>query len=370
MVDMILQAAPDNSKELQACLDQVGTGKKYSELHVSGTTTLDKQVLLSNGQKITCDPGTVWKLGANVPLAIQVPMIGQRGSTITGLYIEGLTIDGNYLAQTKTPDDHGRGYGNAFGLSGVSKSTFKKVTIRNSEGDGFRIYKGSGLKFDGCVGDKYGHDFIHINQCSDVIISGCKVTLRANNAVRVRGSNKVTITGNTFTGSSAAYAPAIQIEQMEAGSQYDITVSGNTITGVYGPGIYIAGTRPLSDQKGIVIRGNKISKCGLVPKTAKLSYVGGIVFDGVTDLEISGNTITDCLGYGIAFADYLTNVKGKSGAVVTITGNTIKNTKVANYPATGSGSAIFAVDKRCTIKCTGNKLSGNKINYTGVAGSK
>ena len=162
-----------------------------------------------------------WKLMDNAPnFGAQVPIIGQKGSSITGLEVDGLVYDGNYANQGNTQNDHGVGYGNLFGFSNITNSVFRNVEVNRNEGDGWRLNGGSNLVFDHCSGAEGGHDFIHLFKCSGATIENCSFEIRASNAVRVRSSSHVLIDSCQFHDfTNNAWAPPVQLENILDGTK-------------------------------------------------------------------------------------------------------------------------------------------------------
>lgn len=334
----------DTSKELQALIDKTGNTQAVYSFSKDHKIEINSLIKLYNNTSFLGN-GAKFHLKDNSPnFGEQVPMIGQKGSSITGLNIENIIYDGNYTKQPATPGDHGKGYGNAFGFSNITNSVFKNVSINKNEGDGWRLTGGSKLTFEGCSGTDGGHDFIHAYKCSDVAIRGCSVEIRANNAVRVRSSSNVLIDSCKFTDvTDNAWSPAVQIENIESGkSCKNIEIKNTTIQSTYGPGIWGIANNPLGTSADIHIHDNIIKQCGMMPASNKISGVGGIVCDGFTNVLIDNNVFDECYGNAVSFVHYQGsgNVKG---CKATVKNNTISNTKKSLYPGVASGYAIANV---------------------------
>ena len=98
--------------------------------------------------------------------------------------------------------------------------------------------------------------------------------MRANNVIRVRGSNNINFYGNKCIGTTEAYAPAIQLENVDQGAvSHNIQVYENFIYNVFGPAIWLVGGDKTTLAKDITIRNNLITKCGLMPGSNKISGV-------------------------------------------------------------------------------------------------
>ena len=368
---------PTNSASIQKAFDKTGTSKgvqlQYSDIYFSkGEYLINSRLYLNDNTKILCEKGAILTLADNAPnFGEQVPVIGQKGTFITGIEIEGLTYEGNYAKQSKTPGDHGKGYGNLFGFTNISNSTFKNVTANRNEGDGWRINGGTNLTFSDCSGYDGGHDFIHAYKCSQVKVINCSVELRANSAVRVRSSSNFMIDGCKFQDiTNNAWSPAIQIENIESGKNCkSVEIKNCFILSTYGPGIWGIASTPVGTSADVNIHDNIFKQCGMMPAANKISGVGGIVLDGFTDVLIENNVLDECYGYGIGFSHYQGsgNVKG---CKATIRKNIIVNTKKALYPGSISGYAIANVLGKdyYTVTASENCFYKNSGNYYGITG--
>jgi hypothetical protein len=372
-----------SSPGIQKALDKTGTvdGEqlKYSQIrftkgNTSGEYLINSRLYLNDNTKIIFDEGVTWKLMDSAPnFGEQVPIVGQKRSSITGLEIEGLEYDGNYSMQGNTPGDHGLGYGNLFGFTNITNSVFRKVEVNRNEGDGWRLNEGSGLVFDQCSGSDGGHDFIHLKQCSGITIQKCSVEIRANNAVRVRSSSNILIDGcEFFDFTDNAWAPPVQLENILDGTKCtNIEMKNCLIQDTYGPGVWGIGSVPLGDAGDVHIHHNVFKQCGMMPAGNHIPGVGGIVMDGFTDVLIENNVFSECYGNAVGFDNYA-GKGGVKGCKATVRKNIIVNSKKALYPGTVSGYGIANVLGKAyyTVEASENCFFGNASGaYYSVTGS-
>lgn len=356
---------PTNSAGIQSALDKTGTyyGKQlpYNEVHfTAGNYPISSRMFLNSNTRITCDPGVYWNL-ENVNFGVSVPVVGQKESQITGLDISGINFNGRYASQTKTPGDHGQGYGTFIQLQRASNSKFHHLVGGYNEGDFIKVTLGKNVEIFGNKGIMGGHDFIHAHACDFLRIYDNNVDMRANNAVRLRGCKNTEVFRNSIYGSSRAYAPGIQVECRDSYKSTNLSIHDNLISGCFGPDIWIIAT--VAGNTGISIRNNKILKGGLMPASNKISGVGGIVCDGFNAVTIENNIIDGCYGYGVMFGKYLV-VPTITGLSAIVRNNTIKNTKKSFYAGTASGTGIADLTgSRYSVATSGNIMSGNVANY-------
>ena len=107
---------------------------------------------------------------------------------------------------------------------------------------------------------------------------------------------------------------------------------------------------------GLTIKGNTITNCGQMPVIAnketadRLSSVAGICLDGWTEVDIQENVL-DGNCNGILIGTYITT-SARSGYVVRLTGNEIKNTVDPFNRDAYAGYAIAV-----TVPCKFNVIS-------------
>lgn len=373
---ILTPAKGTSSPGIQKALDKIGTvdGEqlRYSHIHFSkGEYLLNSRLFLNDNTRITFDEGAVWKLMDNAPnFGVQVPIIGQRGSSITGLEVDGLVYDGNYPNQGNTPKDHGVGYGNLFGFSNITNSVFRKVSVNRNEGDGWRLSGGSGIVFDTCSGADGGHDIIHLFKCSGITIKNGSFDIRANNAVRVRSSSNILIDQCEFSDiTKNAWAPPVQLENILNGTKCtNIEMKNCLVQDIYGPGVWGISSVPLGGAAGVHIHHNIFKNCGMMPAANKIPGVGGVVMDGFTDILIENNIFDSCYGNAVSFDNY----RGKgvvSGCKAIVRKNSISNTKKAFCPGAVSGYGIANVlgKDHYTVTASENTFQNNESgNYYGA----
>jgi len=294
---------------------------------------------------------------------IQIPILGQKDRTISNLDISGIHFDGNYNNQNLTPEDHGKGFHNFIGLTNCSKSKFHDLAGGYNEGDYFRFLNSYNLEFSECTGAMGGHDWIHLRNCNYVSIFDNHIQMRSNNAIRVRNSSNVSIFSNVCIGTNFAYAPAIQLENIDPGAYTsNIQIYGNTLQNVFGPGIWLIGGGETTCAKNVSIKNNLITNCGIMPASNGIAGVGGIVCDGFTAVDILNNTIDSCKGYGILFGEYLKS-STLSKLSASIQRNIISNTKEGNSKGHYSGAGIVnLISTRYELTCSENCFYNNHLN--------
>jgi hypothetical protein len=133
-------------------------------------------------------------------------------------------------------------------------------------------------------------DYIMVQNCVFSYIYNRGVMLTSTNAF-----TNGTISNNTFTNgggySVASTDAAIDVTATTSKAISGITISGNTITGQKGKGIYLDGGNDTHKVSSISITGNTITKA--------TSY-GIQGYDEYTDtISITSNTVTGCYGDGI-----------------------------------------------------------------------
>ena len=362
-----------SSPGIQKALDKTGTVNgdplQYSHIHfskgdTSGEFLLNSRLFLNSDTKMTFDDGATWKLMDNAPnFGAQVPIIGQKGSSIACLEIDGLVYDGNYLKQGNTPGDHGLGYGNLFGFTNITNSVFRNVEVSRNEGDGWRLNGGSGLTFVECSGFDGGHDWLHLYKCAGVTVQKCSVEIRANNAVRVRSSSNVLIDSCEFHDfTNNAWAPPVQLENILDGTKcMNFEMKNCLIQNTYGPGVWgIANVSP-GDAADVHIHHNVFKNCGMMPAGNTIPGVGGVVMGGFTNVLIENNVFDGCRGNAVSFDNYI-GKGGVKGCKATVRKNTIVNTRKALYPGSVSGYGIANVFGRdyYTVEASENIFQNNE----------
>jgi len=354
-----------SSAGIQSAFDKTGTNAgqklKYDEVHFSpGQYILNSRMYLNSDTKITCDPGVIWKLEkTNFG---QLPLVGQKESTISGLDISGIQYDGQYPIQTDTPNDHGLGYGNFINLLNVKNSKFHDLKGGHNEGDILRLQGGDNIEIYNCNITEPGHTFTFLQAMSNVSAHDNYIEMRADNAFRVKESNRVKVFRNRIKGTPQAYSDGIQIERISENPLFSIEIFENIITDTYGPAINAFSTLP--NNNSVNIHNNLISRCGQMPHDNKLPGVGGIIFDGIEDIKIWNNTIVDCFGYGVAATQYIAQASTAKNLKALVQRNIITGTKVSNYAGSMSGSGIADLSAgRYSITSQENCLFKNLTPY-------
>jgi hypothetical protein len=168
----------------------------------------------------------------------------------------------------------------------------------------------SGTVFDCAIYDSYA-DYITVQNCVFNYIYNRGIMLTSTNAAFTNG----TISNNTFTNGGgdppASTDAAIDITVPGSNAISGITISGNTITGQKGKGIYLAGNSTYK-VSSVSITSNTITKptsygiqgytytdtVAITSNTITGCYEDGIDVKG-TAYTIKKNVITDNLGDGI-----------------------------------------------------------------------
>lgn len=362
-----ITASPKDTKELQKVLDQVGTGKKYEKAFIESDVKVISRCYLNSGTKLETKDGTWWKLADDTNLGHQVPVLGQRTAYVKDLDIRNIWFDGNCFEQPDTPDDHGKGYGNFIGLSGMSNSYFSGINVWNNEGDGLRIVSSSDFKIENCRAGQGGHDYVHLYKCKNVEARNLDVVSRGNACFRFRTCSDLLIENCKFTGGEGVGAPVVQFENIE-GVSHNIEMRYSTVQNGRGPGIWTICNQPVGSTKNIKIHHCLIKNNGIWPVYKKYSGLAGIILDGFSDVSIYQNTFVDNWGYAIGAANYDPGDGKVKGAKAYIKKNIFVGTVPCAYPGKGSGAAIANVlgSDRYTLVVDENAFSGNKIDLYNV----
>jgi hypothetical protein len=348
---------------IQSTFDKVGFGQQYDTIEFTeGNYTVNKPLKLNSGTRLTGSVKSVLKLENYVTETVfppMTPIFGQKGTTIEDIIIENICFDGNANNQSVK---HGKGFHNFIGISKTSPTNnpygveIRKITVKNSMGDGARLTNCKEVSFHDNTVIGCGHDGFYADKCTGVIACNNTITVRVNSGLRCRGSSNVLFSNNTIKQDprvKPAYSPGIQIENSEQGVYCSgVTVSNNNISNTLGPGIWVIGTNNIATNaaSNLLIEGNTIIGCGIMPAYEEISGVGGIVIDGWDEVLIKKNMIVDCLGYGILIGDYLSTSKG-TGYTVKLAGNNITGTKPSLYPGESSGEDVVnLIPSKYTVK--------------------
>jgi hypothetical protein len=323
---------------------------------------------------------TTFKLIKNAPVSLfseGVPLIGPKSENhCIGLCLHDFSIDGNYLNQGTTPNDHGVGYGNQIGLGNIldpkysnsQDCTFYNLDLSNSEGDGIRVEGGKNILIRNLTSKNGGHDIVCLAAVDTAEVYGLNVDMRSNAAIRTRSAKNVKIHDNVIRGTRDAYSPGIEIQSTAKNwITSDLEIYNNKISNTFGPGVQVASNVP---NNGLVkIHHNLIVGCGQMPaNVTTIKNVGGVVIDGVPTV-VEYNTFYNNYGYSICFGPY--DVESTYRATHKVRYNIISNTqqafKTCMYNGTGIANLtnsrnIVAVDGNCQY---GNSLANHyKIVYT------
>lgn len=355
----------------QSTFDMVGDGKTYDELKfLAGAHTINTPIELNSGTTLSAEADAWIYLQKNVALKTfpsQTPLFGQTGSTIKDIVIDGLNINGNGANQLSETGD---GFHNCFGFKGCSNIEIKNMQIKDTLGDGARLTNATGVYFYKNNIYQCGHDGLYVDGGSNIQAYNNTVGLRTNSAVRIRHAKNAKIYNNTIKNVSGGLGtgPGIQLEvSSTSGTLSDITVENNTFQNTYAPGIWAICRLNTSTNaaKGLTIRGNTFSNCGLM--TSQLSGTGGIACDGITDVLIEKNVFENCKGYAVLFGQWVKVSSAGSGYKATVRYNKISGQTAGIISGTATGTAIAnLLPAKYTVTAYGNTFNNNVRNLYNV----
>ena len=361
MKSVTVGSSVDSSSKLQTLINNTGntpTEYVFSENNVEINST----VKFYNNAKLTGN-------GVNLHLKDKVsesvfptmtPILTSKTSPgAINLEFTGITFDGNYNNQTVSL---GKAYHN---FIYIYKGTGIKVHdcyIHDTAGDGARLTYCKNSDFYNNRVVRPGHEGVYFDGGSDAHAWGNYGEIRTNNLVRVRHITRAHVHDNKIYNkvAGAASCPGIQIEvSTEQGTLSDVLIEDNYLEGVYGPGIWAMGrlNTSMDAAKGVIIRNNTFYKCG---QMKHIAGVGGIVCDGINDIEIYNNLFDSCNGYGVMFGSYVAVTSASSGYKALVRDNVFKNTGKSITAGEASGTALCnLIPKKYTVEAWGNSYSGN-----------
>jgi parallel beta-helix repeat protein len=164
--------------------------------------------------------------------------------------------------------------------------------------------------------------------------------------------------GVTFTGNTVIRGGIVGI----ATRSYRTTITGNTITGVAGNGIYCD-----NSSLDTTITGNTISNCRKTDET--VNGRGHGVFTTGAQTLVSGNLITDCDNFGV----YVGNT-GATGRDVMVTNNTIisngknRSTAWVDVYLAPCTAGVYINSNANRIEVVGNHISDGQAVKTQLYG--
>lgn len=340
----------DDQDVINAAVQQVdGVNKtsvflKEGEYVISGTINLKDTIMLEG------DKGAVVRLEDHAGWPVATPLITAPDGA-NNIEIKCFEIDMNYennysqLAdscfrplswnsnfsdcESKTDDRLvGRGYYDVAYLHGGRNYSMHDMFLHHGAGDGFKIEKGSNVKFYDNLVYKLGHDAVSFSASNYVEAWRNRITVRTNSGVRADNSNYVSIHDNVIESYDNwdAGGPGVLIAKDDRGTipMNAIKVYNNTFHHTYGPGVQViaSGTYGKSDTAAS-IHHNVFYETGL---SYDIAWVGGVVTSGFYDLKVVNNTFDRVYNYGVAAMLSANGVSG-SGYVVTVKNNIFNETQ-------------------------------------------
>lgn len=325
-------------------------------------------------------PTVVFELMSSAPTSVfgvQRGILGPKTHYGSDIEIWGIKFDGNKDSQIV---DHGDGYHNFFGGSwvDVSNLTIHECYVRDSQGDGVRNgqYGCSNINIYNFNVDYCGHDAIFLLFASDIVIHDCKTILRSNSCCRLRSCQNADVynlEAYTETGVTA-YSPGIEIHSNSGDTALlqNISIHDCYVKGTFGPGIQIVNNTS-NESKDIYVYNCIFKDCGKMPSAVTtVDNVGGIIAEGIKNLQILNNTFDGCLGYTVGICNY-DLASSVSGCTVYVKNNIFMNT-VASAVDGGSmsynGTAVINLKTTThTVYSSYNCFYNNVLNYKNVSGS-
>jgi hypothetical protein len=369
---------PTNSKYIQAALNVVGNGLPYKILSLNdGIYDIDTPLKMNDGtiikSTIEGSKNVIFRLIDKASIkqfGINIPIFGQKNSTIKDIEISGINFNGNKENQIVK---WGLGYHNFIYLQRATNIYVHDIEVHHSLGDGLRVRNSNNISFKDSVIDECGHDGFHSRNSENIVVDNLTIRISIDSGVRLINSNHVKVSKINIIGFDRwdAGNPGILIEHSgntidDDRYSDDIEICDCTIRQTYGAGIWIVNHGKFSANKekicNLYIHDCDIIECGLNPN---INYVGGVVYAGWDNVLIENCLISNCYGYGIvALVPSGTTPLGKD---YTLTANNcliIKTQNSRNDESNGIGIACLAENHSVTITCS--KVCGNIKNYKNV----
>ena len=371
----------DSSTALQKIIDSIGNTPSKLTFETDAIEINSRLRVYNNTE--WDGKGCKFTLKENVPTSIfgeQIPLIGSKYTTaISNLKFHDLKFDGNRDKQNKVPTKNGKSWGLGFhnifmigNLSNVSYANasnceFYNIEFKNNLGDEIRTEGITNIIVHDCTSSLSGHDSFNFSGANGGEIYNCHVDMAVGSGIRTRSCKNFKIHDCTCDNSKGlTYGPGIQIQSTAKNwISTGIEIYNCSVNDTFGPGVQVVSSVP--NAGSISIHNCLFVGCGAMPASVNRPTVGGIIFNGFSDVSIKYNTFDKCLGYGIAAGDY--DVTSSYGGTAVIEGNIITNTQPCYKQGTYSGTGIanlsgseykFTVNNNCQY---GNK----KANHYGVA---
>jgi len=287
--------------------------------------------------------------GAKVVLLVErlhgLALAGAHNVTIENVTIQNAPMDGIYLSSTVDPAQH-RTYCQKINIqkcnfiachrNGISVIDADDVTISNNNFRDITGDPGSPVDVEPDLPEQHGNRIAIRHNLAFRCYRGIMMTLQ-NGGPTSENFREETIIGNKIVGTLYGYGIYVAVQQRGA------TVSGNTIEGPAGEGIYLFGSSQVQVTNNVI---TDPGRCHTVGNCRKEAAGTGIRVEGLSDGNvITGNTIKDTqnpptLLYGVEFSS-----TGK--------GNTIERNVVSRFDST-RGMVVHV-----SGKAESNKISGN-----------
>lgn len=227
-------------------LDSETTYKTTDSLTLPSNTTLD-----GNGSTLKLAKGLpIWG-GRNASISQKKAMLMILNNSGNNITVKNLTVDGSqadYYPNVRL----GTSCYNLATLIGGNGITFENCTFKNSCNDALLLSSCGNIKIDHIKVDKCGHDGIYCYRDSNVNVTNSEFINRTNCSCRFDTVNGGTYLNNTSTTSGGGGA-GLQFQ----GTVKNVTVKGNTFTGLPYPGIWkYSGT-----LTNVLIENNTVIRC-------------------------------------------------------------------------------------------------------------
>ena len=358
----------DDHVQINQALKFVAGNSKYTTVHLKGpfTYVIDDTLLIGSNTILEGDSTAVIKLANNAGWVTMKPMIQQMSSSgNNNIVIRGFEVNGNHDGNPKI--SKGKGYYNVIYFLYCNNVKVYNMYMHDGLGDGLRIKYGKNVQFYNNKIYKLGHDGLFAIQCQNVEAWNNKITCRTNSGLRIWNSNHVKFHDNVIDSFYhwSAGGSAVQVEK-SAGIMDDIEIYDNTISNIYGPGIWIfnydSSSATKDKGKNVHIHHNVFYSTGTNPS---ITWVGGIVASGFHDTLIENNVFDGT--YHAAVINMYPEVYSPSYSskyTTIVRNNIIVNTQKRTKSPSGTGYAVvnylpknhnFVLENNCLY----NNAAGN-----------
>lgn len=296
------------------------------------------------------------------------PVIGQLVTPLENTEIYGFEIDGNDTGQPP-PATRGRLYYVLMWFVTGSNIKVHDMYLHDALSDGLRADTLDGITFYDNRVERMGHEGCFLIRSNDFEIYGNNTLIRTNTAYRLWNTGTGSIHDNVakpYALTSISGNPGIQIEHSDINyPMQNIEVYGNTLTDCWGEGIWLIehGTGGQATAKNLYIHDNVITGAGRI---TTIDYNSGIAIQGWNGARLYNNVIKDCYNAGILVWSTPPVTGGKCYCV----GNIINGTKrtLNSTVKTWSGTGVANLySSSYTLIMSENIVSDNyNSDYYGV----